>query len=742
MGLPTAPGTSASAPTRSTPLAVDELLAAQKRAREEAARPKFRTKADRERDAAEAKRREAEAAQQRELEAKRLREEHERKLSSLAGPSSSSSHHDRPPASAAPSSYDSRDRDRDRGGYRGRGRGGGLGSSRFDDRGRRQDDRDRGRFDDRGRDGRNGRGRDDGPPPSKRPNTGQGFVAAESDVGRHPSATQPTRSAPAANGNGPAEPLPELDTAELKARYLGVPVGRKVARKQSDKKFTFDWDQEEDTSSSAPTFAAPAASIPKPVIRPTPALADGFVGSLSTTTDRRSDDEPLAGPKAGLIPQPATAVVKTGAFDTRHWSEKPLAAMKDRDWRIFREDFSISTRGGKIPLPLRTWSEGGIPQTILDVIEDAGYKEPSAIQRQAIPIGMQNRDCIGIAETGSGKTAAFLIPMLDFIAKLPPLDDRNRHLGPYALVLAPTRELAQQIESETNKFTRGLGYRCVSIVGGKAMEDQAFNLRFGAEIIIATPGRLKDCLERAMLVLSQCTYIVMDEADRMISLGFEEVLASILDALPLNNMKPDSEVAENPELLRQLVDSSGQQVLFRQTVRIAALGSRSSSQFMFSATMPPAVERIAKTYMRRPAVVTIGVAGQAVDTVEQRVEFVSGPAKKTPRLLEILNSGEFSPPIICFVNQKVRTSKRRLRADATRRPPATSSPRSCSALAGRPPPCTRTRTSSSARPPSSRCATAIRTSWSPPILPVAVSTCRTSRSLSTTTCVRIRPSTR
>jgi ATP-dependent RNA helicase DDX23/PRP28 len=204
---------------------------------------------------------------------------------------------------------------------------------------------------------------------------------------------------------------------------------------------------------------------------------------------------------------------------------------------------------------------------ILEVIDEIGYKEPTAIQRQAIPIGMQNRDLIGVAETGSGKTASFVIPMLDYIAKLPPLTDDNRHLGPYALVLAPTRELAQQIESETTKFCTPLGFKCFSIVGGKSVEEQSHNLRNGCEIIIATPGRLKDCIERRIIVLSQCTYVIMDEADRMVALGFEDVVNSILDALPVSNLKPDSEDAEDPEKLKEGVVIGDQRQLYRQTVR-------------------------------------------------------------------------------------------------------------------------------------------------------------------------------
>lgn len=163
--------------------------------------------------------------------------------------------------------------------------------------------------------------------------------------------------------------------------------------------------------------------------------------------------------------------------------------------------------------------------------------------------------------------------MLAYISRLPPLSDENRGRGPYALVLAPTRELAQQIESETNKFCKLLGYKCVSIVGGRAIEEQQFNMRDGAEIVIATPGRLKDCIERHVLVLGQCTYVVMDEADRMVSLGFEDVINFILDALPVSNLKPDTAEAEDGEKMNVVLqaaegDDSGTttMALYRQTV--------------------------------------------------------------------------------------------------------------------------------------------------------------------------------
>lgn len=411
--------------------------------------------------------------------------------------------------------------------------------------------------------------------------------------------------------------LTEAEKALIRNKYLGVEEkSRKKTRTQlNDKKMMFDHDQTEDTSDKLnPIFYDNH-------IEATPFGAGGRAGMDVT---QRSKGDGVAG-------DPLRRGAKS-AFAEKHWSEKALDEMKERDWRIFREDFGIAAKGGHIPKPLRSWKESDIPGTILRAIEDIGYTEPSPIQRQAIPIGLQNRDLIGVAETGSGKTASFVIPMLAYISQLPRLSDANRHLGPYALIIAPTRELAQQIEVETKKFTDGMGYTCVSIVGGRDMNDQAYNLRNGAEIIVATPGRLKDCVERHVLVLSQCLYLVLDEADKSIGLGFADVLDYILDSMPASNLKPDSEEAEDPLAMLQNEGSSTPK--YRVTM-------------LYSATMPSSVERLAKNYLRRPATITIGNANQAVSTVEQRVEFISGEDKKKARLMQILSAG-FEPPIIVF----------------------------------------------------------------------------------------------
>ncbi|KAI0673100.1 DEAD-domain-containing protein [Trametes maxima] len=426
-----------------------------------------------------------------------------------------------------------------------------------------------------------------------------------------------------------APPMNEDDLSAIRSRYLGVDKKKRKIRKMNDRKFVFDWDEQDDTFNADTPAAIGSQRQGGGVMFGRGHIAGMDDGGGAIVPGRKGGD--------GMVladPLERRRAAKAG-IDERHWSEKSLDEMKERDWRIFREDFSIAARGGQIPHPLRSWKESIIPVEVLDVIEKIGYKEPSPIQRQAIPIGLQNRDIIGIAETGSGKTAAFVIPMLAFISKLPPFTDDNRHLGPYALIMAPTRELAQQIESETKKFAGPLGFTCVSIVGGRSVEEQQFNLRSGAEIIIATPGRLKDVIERHVIVLSQCRYIVMDEADRMVNLGFEADLTFILDKLPSDTMEGEDQGVQ--------MDVDGETMVRKGRTRVTTL---------FSATMPPPVERLAKKYLKKPAIITIGEAGRAVDTVEQKVEFVNGDEKKKQRMLEILNTNQYQAPIIVFVNQK------------------------------------------------------------------------------------------
>ncbi|KAJ2765591.1 mRNA splicing protein prp28, partial [Coemansia nantahalensis] len=503
---------------RSGPLSVEEALRI-RNARAAPEKPVFLTKAQRAQQALEQKQRAAdEMRRQREAEVQSLRAQHQPPAAAGAG------------TSRAARSGRSRSPEGSR-------RTGRIGRSRS------PDDRDRG-----------SRGGRDADRYRRPPSPGRGKGGAKAAEPRDDEFVLVGRQSTDGTGD---RVLTDKEREAISQRYLvgdaGGGNGSGRARRLGGRKVRFDWDAGEDTSRDISDLYQGRG-----------AQAALFGRGHVAGTERRAPAASSDGASAAAAAAAAAGPGRRKAFwDERHWSEKTLEEMADRDWRIFKEDYSIACKGGGIPRPYRSWAESSIPRQILRAVEDIGYREPTPIQRQAIPIGLQNRDLIGIAETGSGKTASFLIPMLAFIMARPALDERNMGDGPYALILAPTRELAQQIESETQKFARRLGFRSVSIVGGHDIEQQAFALRHGAEIVIATPGRLRDCLDRRVLVLNQCTYVVMDEADRMVDMGFEEDVNFILDALPVSNVKPEDDQADNDRFE------------YRQTT-------------MFSATMPPA----------------------------------------------------------------------------------------------------------------------------------------------------------
>ncbi|XP_059285626.1 DEAD-box ATP-dependent RNA helicase 21 isoform X1 [Lycium ferocissimum] len=428
----------------------------------------------------------------------------------------------------------------------------------------------------------------------------------------------------------------ELDA--IKEQYLGSKKPKKRVIKPSEKfRFSFDWENTEDTSRDMNAlYQNPhearllfgrgfRAGMDR---REQKKLAAKNERELREEIRKKDGVEESAVEAAALKKKEKDADLYD-TFDMRvdrHWSDKKLEEMTERDWRIFREDHNISYKGSRIPRPMRNWVESKLTNELLKAVERAGYTKPSPIQMAAIPLGLQQRDVIGVAETGSGKTAAFVLPMLTYITRLPPLSEENEAEGPYAVVMAPTRELAQQIEDETVKFAHYLGIKVVSIVGGQSIEEQGFRIRQGCEVVIATPGRLLDCLERRYCVLNQCNYIVLDEADRMIDMGFEPQVVGVLDAMPSSNMKPENEDEELDE-----------KRIYRTT-------------YMFSATMPPAVERLARKYLRNPVVVTIGTAGKTTDLITQHVFMVKEGEKmyKLQKLLDELGD----KTAIVFINTK------------------------------------------------------------------------------------------
>ncbi|XP_071449475.1 probable ATP-dependent RNA helicase DDX43 [Hetaerina americana] len=271
--------------------------------------------------------------------------------------------------------------------------------------------------------------------------------------------------------------------------------------------------------------------------------------------------------------------------------------------------FKSGTEG--IPNPIRTFEECFAPfPEILGEIRKAGFEKPSPIQCQAWPVLLKGHDLIGIAQTGTGKTLAFLLPALIHIDNQPiPRSERG---GPNVLVMAPTRELALQIEKEVKKYS----YRdihCVCVYGGGNRSEQMNIVNKGVEIIIATPGRLNDLIQAGVVNVTSVSYLVLDEADRMLDLGFEPQIQKVL-----LDVRPD-----------------------RQTV-------------MTSATWPEGIRRLAQSYMSKPMQVFVGTLNlAAVHSVTQEIKIIDSDDKD--RLLyEFLLGMAEDDKVIVFVGKKMK----------------------------------------------------------------------------------------
>jgi len=233
------------------------------------------------------------------------------------------------------------------------------------------------------------------------------------------------------------------------------------------------------------------------------------------------------------------------------------------------------------------FSELGLTGAQLSACESLGYSIPTPIQAKAIPIVLRGEDLIGCAETGTGKTAAFLLPIIQKIC------ERSRP-GVRLLVLAPTRELALQIDQNYGELNRAKSNRSVTVIGGANLRNQMTELRRGSTAVIATPGRLLDLIERGAINLSTVQFLVLDEADRMLDMGFLPAIKRVLAKLPTK----------------------------RQTL-------------LFSATMSSSIESLARSTMKQPQLVEVNPRGRAAEMVEQTVYSVAQESK-TALLLDLL----------------------------------------------------------------------------------------------------------
>lgn len=273
-----------------------------------------------------------------------------------------------------------------------------------------------------------------------------------------------------------------------------------------------------------------------------------------------------------------------------------------------RADFGVSATGPQCPSPVVSFGHLGLPSSLMESIRAHRYSKPTPIQSQALPAGLSGRDVIGVAETGSGKTVAYLLPMLVHCAAQPEL---KKDEGPIGVVLCPTRELAIQVEKETYKFNKLLGLRSTTLAGGLSKKEQFKDIKKGSEIIIANPGRMIDIIKMKGFTLRRCTMIVLDEADRMLHMGFEYQVRSIVQ-----NIRPN-----------------------RQTL-------------LFSATLPPKIERLASDLLKNPVRIVVGEVGRAAASVKQVVEVLQDEDAKWPWLAQRIEGMLSKGQLLVFVKSK------------------------------------------------------------------------------------------
>ncbi|MCB2085160.1 MAG: DEAD/DEAH box helicase [Sphingomonadaceae bacterium] len=251
-----------------------------------------------------------------------------------------------------------------------------------------------------------------------------------------------------------------------------------------------------------------------------------------------------------------------------------------------------------------TFADLGLSPELLAAIADAGYTQPTSIQAEAIPPVLMMKDLIGIAQTGTGKTASFVLPMIDIMA-----NGRRRALMPRSLILEPTRELAAQVAENFEKYGKNHDLKMALLIGGVQMGDQVKALNEGVDVLIATPGRLMDLFERGKILLNGCELLVVDEADRMLDMGFIPDIEFICSKLPET----------------------------RQTM-------------LFSATMPPPIEKLAKKFLSNPKRIEVSRAASTnKDITAFKVPVQSRQKRET---LRWLLRNDLVETAIIFANRK------------------------------------------------------------------------------------------
>ncbi|MDQ8154175.1 MAG: DEAD/DEAH box helicase [Gemmatimonadota bacterium] len=329
-----------------------------------------------------------------------------------------------------------------------------------------------------------------------------------------------------------------------------------------------------------PVSKAPAAASAKPAARAPKRAPKKGTPAAAAATEVAATEVAATEVAAAEVPAAGIEAAEAAALEGLSLAQAEAAA-------------SAADGGG--------FAELGLHATVLRAIADAGYTLPTPIQRQAIPLALRGRDLMGLAQTGTGKTAGFSIPIIERLLEGP---RRTR-----ALILTPTRELCQQVEESFRKYGKYAALDVVSVYGGVSYDPQVTALRGGVDVVVATPGRLIDHLEKQNVSFDELEVLVLDEADRMLDMGFAPQIQRIVSAIPS----------------------------YRQTL-------------LFSATMPPEVEALARKYLRKPVVVQVGRRSSAATTVKHFVYPV--PKQRKAELLAELLKEKSMDSVLVFTRTK------------------------------------------------------------------------------------------
>ncbi|KAI4790335.1 hypothetical protein KUCAC02_034697 [Chaenocephalus aceratus] len=311
-------------------------------------------------------------------------------------------------------------------------------------------------------------------------------------------------------------------------------------------------------------------------------------------------------------------------FEKNFYQQHPDVTRRNpAEVETYRRTKIITIKGRDCPNPIANFHEASFPSYVMDVINKAGWTEPTPIQAQGWPLALSGKDMVGIAQTGSGKTLSYLLPSIVHINHQPFLE---RGDGPICLVLAPTRELAQQVQQVAAEYGRASRLKSTCIYGGAPKGPQIRDLERGVEICIATPGRFIDFLESGKTNLRRCTYLVLDEADRMLDMGFEPQIRKIVDQI-----RPD-----------------------RQTL-------------MWSATWPKEVRQLAEDFLKEYVQINVGALQLSANHNILQIVDVCNDGEKENKLIRLLEEimSEKENKTIIFVETKRRCDDltRRMRKD-------------------------------------------------------------------------------